>query len=150
MILRKIIKDKRGFSLSGWTEVALLTTLFLLLMVIVIANFNVNYDKNYDGTFGLSNSISTTQDDLTGYQDTLEQSVKQGEASSTGLGLSLTTTWNIISEGSRIMWNFLTGGFIEQVAGMLRLPPIVGTILRILFVLSIGFIILKLVLRIKP
>jgi len=148
--MRNLIKDKRGFSLSGWTEVALLSTLFMLLIVIVIANFNVTYEQNHDGTFGLSNHLTTTEGDLSSYQDTLQQSVKQGQASSTGLGLSLTTTWNIISSGATIMWNFLTGGFIEQIAGMMRLPVIVGRILRILFVLSIGFIILKLVLRIKP
>jgi len=150
MILRKLIKDKRGFSLSGWTEVALLTTLFMLLIGIVIVNFNVTYDQNQDSSFGLSNHLSTTEGNLKNYQDTLKQSVEQGKASSTGLGLSLTTTWNIISSGAKIMWSFLTGGFIEKVAGMMLLPDIVGRILRILFVLSIGFIILKLVLRIKP
>ena len=150
MILRKLITDKRRFSLSGWTEVALLTTLFMLLIIIIIANLNVTYDENYDGTFGLSEHLTSTEGDLSAYQDTLQQSVKQGRASSTGLGLSLTTTWNIISSGATIMWAFLTGGFIEQIAGMMRLPAIVGKILRILFVLSIGFIIIKLIVRIKP
>lgn len=142
--------NKKGYSLSGWAEVALLTTLFMLLIIGVIAEMNVNYNQNYDGTFGLSSSLSSTQGNLTDYQDTLQQSVEEGQASSSGQGLSLTTIWNVISSGSKIMWNFLTGGFIEQVLGMLRFPPIVGTILRILFVLSIGFIIIKLVLRVKP
>ena len=145
-----LIKNKKGYSLSGWTEVALLTTLFMLLIIGVIAEFNVKYDENYDGTFGLTESLTKTQGDLTNYQSTLEQSVKEGQASSSGLGLSLTTTWSIISAGSTIMWDFLTGGFIEQVGEMMRMPTAVIIIIRILFVLSIGFIILKLVLRIKP
>ena len=145
-----IPKNKKGYSLSGWTEVALLTTLFVLLIISVIAEMNVTYDEDYDGTFGLSTAISSTQDDLTEYQKTLEQSVKEGQSSSTGLGISLTTTWNIISSGATIMWNFLTGGFIEEIGGLMKMPTAVTMILRILFVLSIGFIILKLVLRIKP
>jgi hypothetical protein len=144
------LKDTSAFSLASWTEVALFTTLFMLLFIGLIASFNSTYDKDYDGTFGLSESLSSTQSSLESYQETLKQSVEGGQASSTGLGISLTTTWNIISSGANIMWSFLTGGFIEQVGGLLRLPVAVSQILRILFVLSIGFIILKLVLRIKP
>ena len=143
-------KNKKGYSLSGWTEVALFTTLFVLLIITLIANMNVNFDQNYDGSFGLSDSVGTTQDGLSSYQDTLQQNVKQGQATSSGDGISLTTTWSIITSGLNIMWTFLTGGFIEQIVGILRFPIIVGTILRILFVLSIGFILLKLILKIKP
>jgi len=142
--------NKKAYSLSGWTEVALLSTLFVLVFILIIANMNVTFDKSYDGTFGLQGQVEDTQSGLSGYQDTLQQNIKQGEASSSGLGLSLTTTWSIVSSGANIMWTFLTGGYIEQLTGLLRLPTIVGIILRILFVLSIGFIILKLILKIKP
>jgi hypothetical protein len=149
-MVKNLFKDKKGFSLSGYVEVALMTTLFMLLFIGLIAEFNVKIGKTYDGTFGLSSSLASTQSDLEGYQATLEKSVKEGQSSSTGLGISLSTTWGIISSGATIMWNFLTGGFIETIGGMLRLPTAVSQILRVLFVLSIGFIILKLVLRIKP
>ena len=142
--------NKKGYSLGGWAEVALFTSLFMILTISLIAYMNVTYDGNYDGTFGLSDSISSTQNDLSDYQDTLQQSVKEGQATSSGEGISLTTTWSIITAGINIMWSFLTGGFIEDIVGLMRLPAIVGTILRILFVLSIGFILIKLVLRVKP
>jgi len=146
----KLLNDKRAFSLSSWTEVALFTTLMVLLVITLIANMNVTYDQNYDGSFGLSNAIATTQGELTDYQETLQQNVREGQASSSGTGISLTTTWSIITSGLNIMWTFLTGGFIEEIIGLMQLPTIVGTILRILFVLSIGFILLKLILKIKP
>lgn len=148
--MESLLKNKKGYSLSGWTEVALFTTLFMLLFVGLIAELNVNFDDNVDGSFGLTNSLGDTQEDLQDYQDTLQQNVKTGEADSTGDGISLSTTWNIIQAGASIMWTFLTGGFIEDAVGLVRLPDIVGKILRILFVLSIGFIIIKLILRIKP
>ena len=142
--------NKKGASLSGWTEVALFTTLFLLLFAGLVANFNVKYGENHDGSFGMGGLANSTQNEVSGYQDTLQQSVSTGETDSSGLGISLSTTWNIISAGASIMWNFATGGWIEQAVGLARLPAIVGTILRILFVLSIGFIIIKLILKIKP
>jgi len=144
------IMNKKGYSMGGWAEVALFTTLFMLLIISLIAFMNVTYDKNHDGTFGLSDSISITQNELSNYQDTLQQSVKQGQATSSGDGISLSTTWSIITSGMNIMWTFLTGGFIEQIVGLMRFPTAVGTILRILYVLSIGFILIKLILKIKP
>lgn len=144
------MKNKKGYSMAGWTEVALFTTLFMLLIISLVAYMNVNYDKNYDGTFGLAGSIATTEGDLSDYQDTLQQNANQGEATSSGEGISLTTTWSIITSGMNIMWTFLTGGFIEDVVGLMRLPAVVGRILRILYVLSIGFILIKLILKIKP
>ena len=142
--------NKKAYSLSGWTEVALATTLFVLLIISLVAYMNVTYDQNYDGTFGLSDSVSTTEGELSEYQDTLQQSVIEGQATSSGEGISLTTIWGVLTSGLNIMWTFLTGGFIEQVVGLMRLPIIVGRILRILFVLSIGFILIKLILKIKP
>jgi len=145
-----MIKNKKGASLSGWTEVALFSTLFVLLIALLFANMNSLYDEDYDGSYGLSGLSNSSQSALSGYQDTLKQSVDDGTSDTTGEGISLSTTWNIIQAGTSIMWDFTTGGWIERSVGLLKLPVIVGSILRILFVLSIGFIILKLVLKIKP
>lgn len=145
-----MFKNKKAYSLSGWTEVALLSTLFIIMFIGIIAEFNIKYGQNYDGSFGLSGQANSVAGNLSDYQNTLQQNVKAGQASSTGLGLSLTTTWSIISSGSSIMWQFLTGGYVEQLVSLLKFPVIVGVILRILFVLSIGFILLKLILKIKP
>jgi len=144
------MENKKAYSMAGWVEVALFTTLFVLLIISLFAYMNVIYNENYDGTFGLSDSISATQSGLSDYQDTLQQNVKEGQATSSGEGISLTTTWSILASGANIMWTFLSGGFIEQIVALVRLPVIVGNILRILFVLSIGFILIKLILKIKP
>lgn len=143
------ITNKRGFSLGSWIETALFASLFIILIVALFANMNVNYDKEL-GDFGeLNNLANTTQSSLSGYQDTLQQSVKSGESASTGLGISLSTTWNIITGGANIIWLFLTGGWISILTLMVGLPPIVGNILQILYVISIGLIILRLVLKIN-
>lgn len=142
--------NKKGYSLSGWSEVAVFVTLFVLLFIGLIAEMNVKYNQAQDGTFGLSGLATTTQGNISDYQATLQQSVSQGQSDSSGFGISLTTTWGIISAGANVMWTFLTGGWIEQLVGLTHLPNVVGTFLRIIFVLSIGFIILRLVLKIKP
>jgi len=144
------LKNKKAFSMSGWIETAIFACLFVLLFVALIANMNVKYGQNVDGTLGLSSLASNQQQNISDYQNTIQQSVSSGSASSTGLGISLSTTWNIISAGSTLMWNFITGGFIEQIVALTSLPIIVGTFLRILFVISIGLIVLRLILKLKP
>jgi hypothetical protein len=142
--------NKKGASLSGWTEVALMAALFITLIILLFANMNVKYDENYDGSFGLGNLANSTENSISGYQDTLQQSINTGESGTTSDGISLSTTWNIIKAGINTMWTFSTGGWIEISGGLIGLPVIVGRILRILFILSIGFIIIKLILKIKP
>jgi len=151
VMFKRLRKDKSGFSLSGWAETALVVTLFILLFVGIIAEMNTKYGQNIDGTFGLNSLANTTQSQLSSYQDTIQEGANQGTSASTGTGISLSTTWSIIQGGSEIIWNFMTGGWIEQIStGLLHLNPIVGAILRIIFVLSIGFVILRLVLKLKP
>jgi hypothetical protein len=146
----KLLNNKKAYSLAGWTETALFVTLFMLLIAMLITNLNVTLDEDYDSSFGAPDRLSDIQDRLSGYQDTLQQGVTEGKTTSSGDGLSWTKTWSIITAGADIMWRFLTGGFIEDVVNMIGLPVIFGEILRILFVLSIGFILIKLVLRVKP
>lgn len=146
--------NKKGASLSSWTEVALMVTLFVVLLGTLFVHMNAKYGKSYDLTFDghykFADLSSKTLSSLAGYQDTLQKSVLQGKADNTGLGISLSTTWQIIAAGMGIMWEFTTGGWIEQVVAMAALPDMVGRVLRILFVLSIGFILLKLILKVKP
>lgn len=148
--MKSLLKNKKAYSLSGWTETALFVTLFMLLFALLIVNLNVNLSESYDSTFGRPDRLSSVQTALSNYQDTLQAGVEEGQATSSGNGLSWTKAWSIITAGATIMWSFLTGGFIEDIVSMVGFPTIVGTILRILFVISIGFILIKLVLRIKP
>ena len=143
--------NKKGASLSGWSEASLFLILFMSLMAIVIVNMNAYYSQNNDPTFGIA--TNSTQSDLTDYQDTLKQSINSGTASSSALGFSVSTTWNVISTGIGYMWSFLTGGWIERSVGLLHMGEAgtaLAVILRIIYILSVGFIFLKLVLRIKP
>ena len=147
----KLLKNKKAYSMSGWAETAVFVTLFMLLIALLIVNLNVNLGEEFDSTFGNPDRLSNVQEKLIGYQDTLKTGVEEGEGTSSASGLGWTKTWSIISAGATIMWSFLTGGFIEDIiVGLMDLPVIVGRLLRILFVLSIGFILLKLVLRVKP
>lgn len=135
-------------SLSGWTEGILLSVLIVILFGGVIVGFNTMYNK--DNQIGLG--TNTSQSEFSEYQGTLADQIQSGEADFTSSeGLTLKSSWNIIESASSIIWNFFTGGWIETIlTDYMKLPSIVATIFRILFFLSMGFIILKILFKVKP
>jgi hypothetical protein len=142
--------SKRASSLSGWSEAAIFLTLFLILGGIVIANMNTKYSKNYDSTFTIG--TNKTQQDFTNYQDTLNEGIKSGEQTSSGLGLSLTTIWFMSKAGITIVWTFLSGQWIPNSISLMGLGAAgtaLGLFLQILYVISVGFIAIKLFMRVQ-
>lgn len=139
-------------SLSGWSEVALLSVAFVLLLGTVTFELNradLYNDTSRDGSFGL------TTDEIIGnftdFQETIQTGVATGEASTnTQTGISLTSIWFIMKEGINITWGFINGTWLETLGGMAKLPSLFIAIMRILFVLSIGFILIKLIMKVKP
>ena len=141
--------NKKGASLSGWTEVALFSVLISILLIIIVGNMNILHDQNKDATFGFSSNSTLTG--LKDYQSTLESSIKEGESSTSSItGLSLSSTWEMIKAGINIVWDFLIGNWVRGAVKLIRLPTDVGIILQILYVLSVGFIAIKLLLKVKP
>lgn len=142
-----ILKDKRGYSLSGWTEGILLATLFVIILGGVIINMNGMYNKDHQIGLG----TNTTKDAYVNYQDTLQSQIGGGEAEfSANQGLTLKSSWGILKSGVNIVWDFLTGGWIETIVFYMKAPAEVAVIFRILYFLSIGFIVLWILFKVKP
>ena len=139
--------NKKGYSLSGWTEGILLSVLIVMILGIVITNMNGMYNKDHQIGLG----TNTTQNAYVDYQDTLQNQIGSGEAEfSADQGLTLKSSWGILKSGVNIIWNFLTGGWIETIVFYMKLPAEVAIIFRILYFLSIGFIILWILFKVKP
>jgi len=133
--------------MSGWTEGILLSILLVAVLGIVVAGMNVKYGQNYDIGLG----ADTTESAYIEYQDTLDREIGGGEVEfSANQGLTLKSSWGIIKSGINIIWNFLTGGWIESIVAYMHLPSVVGVILRILYFISVGFIILTILFKVKP
>lgn len=145
MALCNKIVNKRGSSMGFWTEGALFSVAIISLMLIIFSGMNALYDKNYDGGFGFT--TNETMDSFNSLQDTLDEGVRSGEGGSTGnTGIELSTAWGMILATTDAVWGFATGRWIETAFDIIKFPMILAKILRILFVISIGFILLKLVL----
>jgi hypothetical protein len=151
MVFHKQKLNKQGASLAGWLEGGIAICLILTLFALLIVRMNADYGVNHDPTFGISNSL--TQQQFIDYQNTIEQGM-QGEATTSSLtGISLGTTWTMAKFGLSIAFGVVTGQWIQNAVGLLNLGEAgtaLGIILRLLFVSSVGLILLRMILKINP
>jgi len=140
--------NKRGSTLEGWMQgIMLAMLLIIILSVVVIPYFNENHGGNYS-IEGLP--TETIQENFEKYQEGMSEKLQGGEASFTSVaGLTLSTSWDIIISTLTTIWYFISAGWINTIIGYLHFPLIVAFVLRGLFLVAIGFIILKILFKVK-
>lgn len=135
--------------ISGWTEGILLTIATVLVIGLIITNFNGLYEKDYELGLG----TNTTAQDFIKYQDDASREVEGGTATfQSDAGLTLSSSWGITKQVFKIVGAFITGGFIEDIFLMANLGEagqIWATYLRVLWFLSLIFGILYILFKVK-
>lgn len=146
-MMKNLFKNKKGYSLSGWVEGILFSILFVGIIVMIIGGMNLKYGKDYQVGLG----GNTTESALIDYQGTLQTQTEEGEATFTSVeGLTLKSSWGMVKGIIVIVWDFITGGWIETIVSYMLLPPLVGRIIRILYFISLGLITLTILFKVKP
>ncbi len=140
--------NKKGQTLQGWSEGIIIIVLFIIVFGVVIAAMNGLYSEEY-AIVGLE--TSGIESSLESYQTGVEEKYRGGEASFLAqIGLTLKTSWDIIFSTMTLIWTFLTGGWIETITtDYMKLPIAVGLFFRMLYFLSVGFIVLKILFKVK-
>jgi len=150
MINFKMIKGKKGATLSGWSEALILSIAFVTVLGIVIGNFNLMYTSHeYQTGF----STNTTQAALTTYSTTSANEMNKGEVSFlASIGMTLTTVWGTLIGFAGLLWNFFTGGWIETAISYMMIPSGFGIslALRALWMISVVFALIRIFQRVRP
>lgn len=145
------LRPKKGASLSGFTEGALGIILFLSVIAVIIISMNNTYNKTEDPTFGFSTNDTLAK--YIDYQNKLQNATTTGVAQTNLFGLGLDTIWAMVQIGVTTTWTMLTGGWISNAVGLLQLGDsgkALALILRLLYIMAVGFIVIKLITKVKP
>lgn len=138
--------NKQGSSLSGWTGGILFVIMFMGILTSIVIQMNVDYGQDYTTGLGVNESRQA-------FADTTKSSVdeiKGGEAEFiSDQGLTLSSSWGIIKSLLSVIWGFITGSFITTAFGYMMLPAEVGLIMRLLYTVTLVFIVLKILFRVK-
>lgn len=136
-------------NMQGVGEGIVLMVLFVVLLGAVVSHFNNIYDTNH--TIGLDTS---SLDDFTSQVQTANEQISGGEATQVNDGLSLTTSWALAKGFFGVAWNFINGSWIPQIIiGMLHFTGtagvIIATVLRMLFLITLIWAVIKLFFKVK-
>lgn len=143
--------NNKGATFSGWAEAIMFGAVFMVLFGVVIAGMNTLYSQNQDTSGGLDRDGESFIDDFTELEKNLDTQIEEGEATfGDDSGLSLSTIWVVLKVTWQTTGNVLTGGWIESIAENAQLPSIFAKVLRVLFIISIAFLLVKLLLKVKP
>ena len=140
--------NKKGATLGTWIGAIIMSAAFMIMLGLAMTTMNSDYSASQDPTAGLGNSGTNVLDDFEDLESTIDENLQQGDVSFLeSIGLSLSTSWVILKVTWGTIGSFLTGGWIERAAQMAHIPHAFAGALRVLFVLSIGFILIKLLLN---
>jgi hypothetical protein len=142
--------NKKATTIISWVEVIIFIFLFLIIIGIIGGDMNSRYGGSRDLSLGLN--VSQNFNDLIGYKATMQNSTDSGQVSMTDFGiLKLVTTPTILFSALGIIWNFVNGSFIDALVGQMNLGIYgiyIALTFKALYFIAVGFILIKLVLRI--
>ena len=137
-------------SIEGWVEVALFSVAFVAILGIIVVAMNFGFDKSNTLPFTDSSGIngSLVEYSKTGYEGVTGGEVVYGGAYQT---LTLKNSIGLLSDILGIVWKFLNGTWIRQIAISLNLgePMIVlANYLSILWLVGLIFIVLYVLFKV--
>jgi len=143
--------NNRGETMQGWTEGIAVAVLFVMVFSLIIVGMNELYSEDHE-IEGLP--TDTFYNSLKTQQDSIEEKLIDADASFLGaVGLTVSTSWDVLTSVMGILWSFIAGSWIETIIidymrmGEIGVP--VNYVFRALFFLSIGFIILKILFKVR-
>lgn len=135
--------NKKGTSFSVWGE----AILSIMLIIVVLSSAMIWMNDTYGKDYSTGLNTSSLQD----WQN-LEKNARSqtgGEVTQTDSGLSLTSSWAMAKGVYDVVVGFITGGFIDTlIVDTLNLPVALAVVLRILFLMSLVYILIKLFFKV--
>ncbi len=142
------MKGKIGASFTGWTEGVLLLLVFMASGIIIVGGFNSLYEKNND--IGLM--PNNTYEEFTSLIGSSTEEIEGSEVEF-DQGLNVFSSWGIIKAVAVVIWNFLSGNMLVNLIGNFVVLGESGRwlalVLRVLFMISVIYIILKILFKVK-
>jgi len=128
-------------SIGGWVETVALSLVFITIFGgVVISNMNLMYDKNYD--VGIRDNNNSSQL-FVQYQDTAQEKITGGEVNfNSASGITLKTSWELVTDLLTAVWSFITGGWIAQIINSMNLGAagsVLAITLQLLYFISLVF-----------
>lgn len=137
-------------NISGWTEGIIFSIAFVVTFALVIGGLNSELGR----TFEVPIADNHTMDSFVSYMNTSKSQIDTGEAKFDATqGVTVKSSWSIAKGVLDILWNFFSGGWIENTAELLNLGEgmlAFAKILRIIYFISVIFAVIYIFFKVVP
>ena len=136
-------RNKKGAgTFEGWTEGVVFSIMFVIILgVVVMGGMNSIHTENVSIQGFETGDI---EQNFENYQISQSDKLQKAEATFIGaVGLTLSTSWDIITGILTMVMSFITGGWVASIVSSIGLPSQVAWLLRGLWIVSLGFIVLS-------
>ena len=136
--------------LGGWTETILLSLAFVTVLGLIVTGMNLDY--NQDNSIGLTDTSTETL--FLQYGNASQGSIEGGQVElNSAQGITLKDSYDLMKDLMNVIWSFISGGWIEKIANMMNLGTagmIIAKTLRIIYFISLIFILLYILFKVRP
>lgn len=130
-----------------WVTAVSFSILFVIIFGMVVVDMNNLHGGDYE-IEGLE--TDGIQSQLEDYSESAKERVDGGDVSFlSAVGMTLSTSWNIVTSLLSTLMFFVGGGWIETLIIYMRLPAIVGMIFRTLYIIALTFMVLRILFKVK-
>lgn len=138
--------NKKGYSFGGWIEGILMSVVVVIAFGLVLSDLNQIHSQSYNIGLGTDTTINA----ITNLQSTIQNKTVTGEAKFGSVaGITLSSSWDMIVTVFAVVGDFLGGNWITTILGYMHIPSTISLIIRILFWMSLAFIIMKILFKVR-
>lgn len=143
--------NKKGGTFAIWVEIVIFLAIFLGVLAIIGTNMNSDYGKNYDLTMGLE--LNDAYANLSQFGQESINDTTQGQAQMSDFGIiKLLTIPSMLVSLAGTLWSFVSGQFIYRIVASMQLGDgytlLIGGAFQLLYIITLVFVFIKLVLKI--
>ena len=107
--------NKKAASFSGWLEVIVLGVALVLAFGFLLNGDN-GLNSIHGGNYSLGLGTTETVNTLQNLQNQVQSKTQGGEVTFLGgLGMTLSTAWDMTLGMTNLIWGFITGGWLETI-----------------------------------
>lgn len=137
---------------ENWGEAILFSVGVVIVFGLIIVQMNALYGQTY--TTGLDSKANSTKARFIEYTSDSRNKIDTGGVDyGTDAGFTLKSSYGILKDFLSLSWDFVSGGWIEEIVGYLNLGEsgaVLAFILRILFIISLVFALIRLIFGVNP
>lgn len=143
--------DKKGTSMGNYNEAILFIVAIIGIFLLINGEMASIYGTKGDASYGFA--TEGIQERFQNLSESFQNQTRSGISIANVFGLSIDTLWTMVQSMMTVVWAVISGNWIFNAVNLLQIGGagvIIAGILQLLVILSIGYIIIRIITKVEP